>query len=323
MVIDNLNYRREDVYDISVTVPDSFVVAENKTGKGHGEAKFYMGSKSHMREFYAGDKDKIGFKVTCVILKKDLLSYMQSIRHEYSHPSVKYRGEKGIKMSHLWELRRKDILELPDVLFFDITDQDQIQGDRGYVSTRKPLEGGYGLLRRISLPFVTYVSVMKLRSLETGALLFYWKLFADFTQMAEMQYAAKNYGKKQRIMRATRRDGQVKYRQQLLDVFKCCPFTQIDDTKLLVASHIKPWATCNIKEKKDPNNGFILSPLFDKLFDKGYITFTNDGKLIISDWISEENVKRIDFDKYKSELLHLSDERRLYLEYHRTHVFKN
>ena len=76
MKIDKLEYKRLSVYDISVTVPDSFVSAENKTGKGHGEAKFYMGSKTHMREFYADDPSSSKFKVRCVILKKDLLEYM-------------------------------------------------------------------------------------------------------------------------------------------------------------------------------------------------------------------------------------------------------
>ena len=53
--INNTEFDILAVYDISVTVPDSFVVNENKTCKGHGEAKFYMGSKDATRYLYTGD----------------------------------------------------------------------------------------------------------------------------------------------------------------------------------------------------------------------------------------------------------------------------
>jgi putative restriction endonuclease len=320
MKIDKLEYKRLSVYDISVTVPDSFVSAENKTGKGHGEAKFYMGSKTHMREFYADDPSSSKFKVRCVILKKDLLEYMSNIKHEYYHPSIQYRGINGKSMASLWKKRYSTVNALPEALFFDIKDQAQIKGPRGYVKSCKRKEEGYELLRDISLPFVSYVSVMKLENKQNGERLFYWKLFADYSQMAEMQYAAKNYGKRKNLV--TRRKGQTKYRQGLLDLYSCCPFTKIDDEKLLIASHIKPWAICNVKEKNDVNNGFILSPLYDKLFDKGFITFDNDGSLEISDWLSEENVNRIDFSKYEPARLQLTPERIKYLEFHRQFVFK-
>ena len=51
----------------------------------------------------------------------------------------------------------------------------------------------------------------------------------------------------------------------------------INEESLLIASHIKPWAVSDSKERIDPNNGFILSPLYDKLFDRGYITFSDDS----------------------------------------------
>jgi predicted restriction endonuclease len=107
----------------------------------------------------------------------------------------------------------------------------------------------------------------------------------------------------------------------LYEQFKRCPFTKIDDTRLLIASHIKPWAICNNNEKTDVSNGLLLSPLFDKLFDRGFISFKDDGELIISDWLSEENKNRIDF-KYDIEDLNLTSERKSYLEYHRSYVLK-
>ena len=321
--INNTEFDILAVYDISVTVPDSFVVNENKTCKGHGEAKFYMGSKDAMRYFYTGDANNGGFVVDCFILKSDLLKYMQTIRHEYQYPSIKYRGLGNKKnMLNLWENRLNTLNNLDEVLCFKIQDQNQIAGPRGYVKSIGPKKEqiGYQFIREISLPFVSYVSVMKLQEASTGKITFYWKLFTDFTQMAELQYLAKNYGKKKNG-KYRRRDGQLQYKQGLYAQFKHCPFTKIDDERLLIASHIKPWAVCENNEKTNLSNGMILSPLFDKLFDRGFISFDNEGQLIISDWLSQENKNRIDFT-YSIEDLHLTPERLDFLEYHRKYVLK-
>lgn len=67
MIIDGKEYNVIDVYDQSITVPDSYVMNENKTGKGHGEAKLYMGSKDSMRHFYTGNPNTEGFVVKCFV----------------------------------------------------------------------------------------------------------------------------------------------------------------------------------------------------------------------------------------------------------------
>lgn len=322
MEINGRQYIVVDIYDLSITIPDSFVVYDNKTCKGNGEAKLYMGSKKHMRKFYTGDPLNAGFECKCFVLKKDMQKYMTTIQHEYLHPSIHYRGQgKRRNIENLWNSRNAEIQKLSDVLEFSIKDQQQIEGERGYVKvSTNTRDGGYGLIRKIALPFVSYVSVMKLQDTETNECVFYWKLFTDFTRMAEQQYAAKNYGKKKGKTKMTR-DGQDKYRQELYSQFLHCPFTQIDDIKLLIASHIKPWSVCTQTEKTDVENGFMLSPLFDKLFDRGYITFDDGGDIVISDWLSPANQQRIDFTYNKADL-HLTDKRKAFLEYHRNNVFK-
>lgn len=321
MIIDGIEYNVIDLYDLSVTVPDSFVVNENKTCKGHGEAKLYMGAKKHMRNFYTNDVNNAGFEVECIILKEDLIQYMHTICHEYKHPSIQYRGQGNKKnMAHLWKQRYAKLLLLPSVLKFTIKDQAQIEGSRGYVKTTgNASKDGYGIIRNISLPFVSYISVMKLQEINSGNIVFYWKLFTDFSQMAEQQYVAKHYGERKGIK--NKRDGQIKYRQDLFSLFGHCPFSKIDDAKLLIASHIKPWAVSNSAEKTDCNNGLMLSPLYDKLFDRGLISFENNGQLKISNWLSPANRERINFS-YKVEDLHLTPQRQAYLDYHRKFVFK-
>ena len=97
----------------------------------------------------------------------------------------------------------------------------------------------------------------------------------------------------------------------------------INEESLLIASHIKPWAVSDLKERIDPNNGFILSPLYDKLFDRGYITFSDDKRVSISNWLSRQVIGRIGIKENQMfQFLPINDARAKYLEYHRNMVFK-
>ncbi|MDG4952777.1 HNH endonuclease signature motif containing protein [Actinobacillus equuli] len=72
----------------------------------------------------------------------------------------------------------------------------------------------------------------------------------------------------------------------------------------------------------DGYNGLLLAPHIDKLFDNGYISFEDDGQLIVSPHLSEQilfewNIKReLNVGKFKSQ-------QKLYLDYHRKNIFKN
>lgn len=88
------------------------------------------------------------------------------------------------------------------------------------------------------------------------------------------------------IYTAKYRIGQSKFRKNLIAQFpevKCricdCSINKIE---FLKASHILAWSKSNEIEKLDPNNGLLLCPIHDFLFDSHLITFDNDGKIIIS-----------------------------------------
>lgn len=329
MEINGEKFTKQDIFDTNITVPDCIVVNNNKIGGGHGEAKLYITSKDKMREFYGGE----GFTAKCFILKQDLITYMQAMKSEYLHPSQDYRG-KG-EMAALWNERMKKIATLPDVIEFNIQDQTQIVGPRGYVNSK---DEGYEIIREMSLPLVSYISAMKLTD-AWGAPIYYWKLFADFEAIADKATATVfRYGKKkqepQEELPKTKREekneeeqrqarkGQGLYRKKLLEECPICPITKIMEPTLLIASHIKPWSVSNKKERIDPKNGFILSPLYDKLFDKGWMTFTDDRRVKISQWLREDR-KRIGLkDGDFIQILPMDEERKVYMEYHRSMVFK-
>ncbi|MEJ7591179.1 MAG: HNH endonuclease [Planctomycetaceae bacterium] len=115
--------------------------------------------------------------------------------------------------------------------------------------------------------------------------------------------------------------GQGQFRDLLLDAYgSTCPIVGIANTDLLIASHIKPWTVCTNHERLDPNNGILLSALFDRLFDRGLITFNNDGTICPSPCLSPNDRAKCHLDQTAH--LELSPESQRYMEYHRGCVYK-
>ena len=331
MKINGKEYPTLAAFQNMMTVPDCVVTSSNKLGKGHGEAKFYIGSKSEMYDFYGSEK----FSARCFMLKSDLLAYMYAIKNEYYEPSQNY-AQKG-KLAELWDERINMINSLDDVIFFNINDQYQIKGTRGYVNSN---DDSYQILRKVALPLVSYIYAEKVGS--DSSPLFYWKLFVDFNAIWEKKNGPLvfRYGKKKEDKEIAKpvkskkeeeklkeisnsRYGQGKYREQLLEQCRFCPFTMIADERLLIASHIKPWAASSDIEKVDPSNGFMLSPLYDKLFDRGFITFTEDRHVILSQFISPYTWKQIGLTNGAFIKALPMDEKRIqYLKFHQQSVFK-
>lgn len=83
----------------------------------------------------------------------------------------------------------------------------------------------------------------------------------------------------------------------------------------LIASHIKPFIRSSEDEAYDPNNGLLLSQNLDGLFDKGLISFDDNGSIIISNTINAELKKYL--QKYKLDDNFLNRDRKKYLIYHR------
>ncbi len=117
------------------------------------------------------------------------------------------------------------------------------------------------------------------------------------------------------------RIGQGKFREQLLAKYGSCIISGIDVSKVLVASHIKPWAVSTNEERVSVNNGLLLSATYDRLFDSGLITFANEGKLIISRFVSEENRNKLQIKNGQIYKLQSNVQMRNFLEYHNDVVF--
>lgn len=250
---------------------------------------------------------------------------MDETKAEYLGPEQPYINKQDLP--ELWRKRKKEINNLPQVIEFEVIEQTQIAGPRIYVNSS---DKAYKIIRELSLPNITYISVIKLIS-EKNELVYYFRLFADYFGEVEHPYTVEkeeeqiediniDTAEKKQLYKA--RVGQGEYRTKLLQLCPFCPITLISDDRLLIASHIKPWASSDNFEKTDPMNGFMLTPTFDRLFDRGFLSFTDDKKTILSPFLSNMTYSKLGISNNKL-IPHLPTEgREIYLEYHRKNIFK-
>lgn len=120
------------------------------------------------------------------------------------------------------------------------------------------------------------------------------------------------------------RSKQALFKRRLINIEKQCRVTGIGDLRFLRASHIKPWSKCaDGTERVDGSNGLLLSPHVDFLFDRGWITFENDGALIRSNHLLTDVIDRLGLNlKQGRKCGTFHDKQQSYLEFHRNAVFE-
>ena len=265
-----------------------------------------------------------------MFLFKDLKKFLLDSKEEYFNPQQPYI--KKDTMSNRYNIMENKIDKLSNgFLNFRLYRVD-VAPPRVYMNAESEY---YDLMRRIGLPNISYLSILKLKDNNNNNNLFYFRIFIDYKpdiigykmpkeieQENEIN-SKSNLSQKMKETMIKARTGQGEYRNKLLLECPYCPFTLVNDERLLIASHIKPWSKSNDKEKIDPKNGFMLTPTYDRLFDQGFITFDDNKKLYVSPWISPMNQKRLNIYTNKFiEYLQLDEKRIEYLKYHRENIYK-
>ncbi|MCX9112659.1 HNH endonuclease [Aeromonas veronii] len=142
----------------------------------------------------------------------------------------------------------------------------------------------------------------------------------DEAAIAEIQHSPLTVTEKEQLVKSRR--GQGLFRSRLEQIEPSCRVTGVSNKVLLIASHIKPWCECDNIERLDGNNGLLLSPHIDKLFDQGWITFTDAGGLLCAEpsieralqqWGVELPINVGPFKPKQSE----------YLAYHRSKIYRS
>ena len=124
---------------------------------------------------------------------------------------------------------------------------------------------------------------------------------------------------KQQLVQA--RIGQGVFRTNLENIEICCRVTAVSDSRFLTASHIKPWRDSTDQEKLDGNNGLLLAPHVDRLFDRGWISFTDEGELLVADADVESVLMQWSLAS-NTNVGAFNGNQRVFLAYHRAYVYK-
>ena len=130
------------------------------------------------------------------------------------------------------------------------------------------------------------------------------------------------------------RRGQGAFRRNVERQERACRLTGITNAALLIASHIKPWRLCSTAgERLDGMNGLLLTPDADLLFDRGFLSFQDDGEVMTSPRVDRDDLRRLGFENLVMERFGFSEApanwrtdsfspaQQTYLAYHRSQVF--
>src|SRR5208283_2651758 len=124
---------------------------------------------------------------------------------------------------------------------------------------------------------------------------------------------------RQAIIRA--RIGQGLFRERVSKIESRCRITGVENPVHLVASHCKPWRDSTNEERLNGENGLLLTPSIDHLFDRGFIGFEDNGRLIISPVAHRPSLQRMGIDTTKAVNVGVfTSGQKQYLDFHRNAV---
>lgn len=120
----------------------------------------------------------------------------------------------------------------------------------------------------------------------------------------------------------TARVGQGRFKDNVRARESFCRITGVSNGNHLIGSHIKPWRHSSNDERLDGENGLLLTPSIDHLFDRGHISFKNNGSLLISPSADRESLAKMGVRDESSVIIkQFSQRQQLHLEFHRERIF--
>lgn len=147
------------------------------------------------------------------------------------------------------------------------------------------------------------------------------RMLSDIADVVQSNVISSNAVQTEKEQLVKSRIGQGVFRQNIQQLEKACRVSGVDDSRFLIASHIKPWAACNNEERLDGANGLFLCPNIDWLFDRGYISFRDDGTLMIASVVESETLQRLGVTSDTENCGAFSPQQKQFLEYHRRNIF--
>ena len=117
------------------------------------------------------------------------------------------------------------------------------------------------------------------------------------------------------------RRGQGLFKQRVMEIERACRITGVSRQEHLRASHCKPWRDATNDERLDGENGLLLTPNADHLFDRGFIGFEDNGDVLVSPVAHVDSLSRLGLNSSRViNVGHFSEGQRRYLDFHRENV---
>lgn len=251
------------------------------------------------------EKVLIEFKSYCTdpfVTSGKTSSYKNAIRHLYN-----YLGKDSANLYNVGFLSslRNDLKNKSSKHYLGLSNYFIINQIKSY------LEKGF-----LSAGIILFIDFIHLKNEETSRIKSDNEFETSLNSNNSFSITQKDQLKQSRI-------GQGVFRNKLISKYNgSCVITKVDKLDLLFASHIKPWASSSNLERLDEHNGLLLSPIYDKLFDSGYISFDDSGKIMLSNYLTPAEYLILKISKNDFIDQKISKETKKYLQFHREHVFK-
>ena len=202
-----------------------------------------------------------------------------------------------------------------------------------YSPTRKSGDGNQNYLTKISEPLALVLA--KLGSQELVSILSH-SIVSEETEYMPLDYplvlkweeeeqkaieASSEIPETKRLALIEARVGQGKFKKNVSTYEQSCRITKVNNPTHLIASHIKPWRESDNEERLAGGNGLLLTPSIDHLFDRGFISFEDNGELIHSPVSDAVSLKRMGIDI--SQAINVGGfniDQRHFLDYHRKEI---
>lgn len=118
------------------------------------------------------------------------------------------------------------------------------------------------------------------------------------------------------------RKGQGRFKSNVSKIETKCRITHVDRMEHLRASHLKPWRDSSNQERLDGENGFLLTPTIDHLFDRGFISFEDSGVLLLSPVAHKPTLEKMGVQTTKPlNVGSFTNGQKQYLDFHRGNIF--
>lgn len=118
------------------------------------------------------------------------------------------------------------------------------------------------------------------------------------------------------------RRGQGRFKENVALFERECRLTHVANPTHLIASHIKPWRESNDDERLSGGNGLLLTPSIDHLFDRGFITFADEGEVLVSPVADTESLSRMGVRCDRPIFAgRFNGDQKQFLDYHRRQIF--